>query len=607
MKISTDELAGHVAKARSRGWLPVIAKAEARHKLPAGLLLAVASRETNMEDICGDGGHGRGLFQIDDRFHGDWLAGHGAPGTGTTPRLADAAEFAAAMFASNLSFGRQKGVGGKDLMKYACSAYNAGAGGALEGFRGGDSDRKTAGGDYGRDVLDRLAAIQSRNGGGRSLQMSGGAEPLQQGAKGKNVARFKRDLQAWFDREAPGVWATFKIKPGPLYGASVVKAVREFQLRNALTVDGEAGPETLAVLASAAAPEPATEKQKKAAAATTTATKGILKRGDRGPAVTLLKRDLQAWFDRAAPGAWDAFSVTGGPGFGPGLDRAVRNFQQRNGLLVDGEVGKETLNAIHGAKPSKTPLPGPREDFPDLELDSPKKVGSTGVKVRLIQGWLSLHGFKVVVDGGYGKATARQVRAFQTAKSLPVTGVVDKATWAKLVHPMRVALSPIAPNKSLGQMIAAYARQHLAQHPQEAGGENSGPWVRLYTNGQEGKDFPWCAGFATFILEQASTALHSEMLFPKTLACDSMQAGAGARLLSQPTPSQRVRITPGSFFLRPNSSGKGPKYAHTGIVVQADADTFKSIEGNTNDEGSAEGFEVCARVHGYQGLDFIII
>jgi hypothetical protein len=27
-------------------------------------------------------------------------------------------------------------------------------------------------------------------------------------------------------------------------------------------------------------------------------------------------------------------------------------------------------------------------------------------------------------------------------------------------------------------------------------------------------------------------------------------------------------------------------------------DTFKSIEGNTNDEASAEGFEVCARVHG---------
>jgi hypothetical protein len=42
-------------------------------------------------------------------------------------------------------------------------------------------------------------------------------------------------------------------------------------------------------------------------------------------------------------------------------------------------------------------------------------------------------------------------------------------------------------------------------------------------------------------------------------------------------------------------------------VVKAETDTFKSIEGNTNDEGSSEGFEVCARVHAYRGLDFIII
>jgi hypothetical protein len=77
--------------------------------------------------------------------------------------------------------------------------------------------------------------------------------------------------------------------------------------------------------------------------------------------------------------------------------------------------------------------------------------------------------------------------------------------------------------------------------------------------------------------------------------------------LPQPKPSQRKRITPGSFFLRPNPPGSKLRYAHTGIVVKAETDTFKSIEGNTNDEGSSEGFEVCARVHAYRGLDFIIV
>src|SRR5689334_25337211 len=110
MKITADQLAQQVALARSRGWLPHIARAEKRHKLPAGCLLAIASRETNMQDICGDGGHGRGLFQIDDRFHGNWLSQHGAPGAGTTPRIRDAAEFAAAMLAENVAFAQQKGV-----------------------------------------------------------------------------------------------------------------------------------------------------------------------------------------------------------------------------------------------------------------------------------------------------------------------------------------------------------------------------------------------------------------------------------------------------------------------------------------------------------------
>ena len=172
MNIRADQLAQQVSSARARGWAPIMRKAEKRHDLPAGLLLALASRETDMEDVVGDKGHGRGLFQIDDRFHTDWLAAHGAPGQGTTPRVADAADFAASMLASNLAFAAQNGIPASDQLRFACSAYNAGAGGALEGQQSGDCDRKTTGADYGRDVLERLGAIKPRK-GGRSLQVSG--------------------------------------------------------------------------------------------------------------------------------------------------------------------------------------------------------------------------------------------------------------------------------------------------------------------------------------------------------------------------------------------------------------------------------------------------
>jgi peptidoglycan hydrolase-like protein with peptidoglycan-binding domain len=333
----------------------------------------------------------------------------------------------------------------------------------------------------------------------------------------------------------------------------------------------------------------------------------ILRRGSRGQDVVRLKRNLRAWFERVSPGAWQTFRVQPGPGFGAALTAAVRDFQQRNGLLVDGEVGPETRGALGGSLPQRSPVAGHVPALPDLELGAPKKPGSSGEKVRLIQGWLCLHGFRLVVDGDYGDATARQVRAFQTSNGLPATGVVDDETYAKLVRPMVAALAPIAPVGPLGSLVVAYARQHLVQHPQEVGGENCGPWVRLYTQGREGQGSPWCAGFATFVLEQACRTAGVPSPLTRTLACDDLQACAGERFLSQPAPSLRKRITPGSFFLRPNPPGARPRYAHTGIVVQAETDTFGSIEGNTNDDGSAEGFEVCARVHGYRGLDFVVI
>ena len=508
MKINPDELKRQVGVARTRGWTPILKQAERRHKLPAGLLIAIASRETDMNDIVGDNGHGRGLFQIDDRAHGDWLSQHGAKGAGTKPPVADAAAFAAALLESNRSFGQKNGIAPKDLLKFACSAYNAGAGGALSGVQSGDSDARTTGGDYGRDVLERLAAIQGDKGG--ASQPSGD---------------------------------------------------------------------------------------------------GILRKGDRGATVTRLKRDLQTWFDKNVPAVWETFKVAPGPVFGIALDRAVRDFQQRNGLTIDGEVGEQTLGTLGkgGKGGSRAPARGPMPDFADLKLDAPKKRGSKGGRVKLVQAWLCLHDFKVVVDGDFGAATASQVRNFQAKRKLPVTGVVDEATYNALIQPIVAALAPLSGRRTLGPLVVAYARQHLKQHPFEVGGQNAGPWVRLYTDGQEGSAFPWCAGFATFCLKQASDSRGQPTPIGRTLACDEMARQAGERLLSQPKPSQRKRIKPGSFFLKLATHGEPFKYAHTGIVVRAGDETFASIEGNTNDEGSAEGFEVCARTRGYAGMDFILI
>lgn len=65
----------------------------------------------------------------------------------------------------------------------------------------------------------------------------------------------------------------------------------------------------------------------------------------------------------------------------------------------------------------------------------------------------------------------------------------------------------------------------------------------------------------------------------------------------------RGPIPPGSAFLVRRAASD---WTHLGIVVSSGPDAFDSIEGNTNDDGSREGFEACARTRGYADKDFIV-
>lgn len=97
---------------------PQIEAAAKRHGLDPRLLAAVAAQETggpgtnSGRNIVGDGGHGHGIFQIDDRYH---------PFARSSAAMDPAAnaDYAAGMISDNL-----KRYGGN--IRAALSAYNAG-------------------------------------------------------------------------------------------------------------------------------------------------------------------------------------------------------------------------------------------------------------------------------------------------------------------------------------------------------------------------------------------------------------------------------------------------------------------------------------------------
>jgi hypothetical protein len=156
-----DELQVQLDRARTTGVAAACYKEERRIHLPRSVLLAIASRETGCEDVIGDGGHGRGVFQIDDRFHYDWLVTHGAAEPGRTPPLRAAARLAALLVAQGLGIARNHGLKGDDAVRFAAASYNAGVGGALVGLRRGDPDLETTGGDYGADVISRMHSFRA--------------------------------------------------------------------------------------------------------------------------------------------------------------------------------------------------------------------------------------------------------------------------------------------------------------------------------------------------------------------------------------------------------------------------------------------------------------
>ena len=261
------------------------------------------------------------------------------------------------------------------------------------------------------------------------------------------------------------------------------------------------------------------------------------------------------------------------------------------------------LTAV-GATPFTAPLATPLPREATYQGDIAR--GSPTPRVRLVQEWLSLHGIRTSVDGEYGGATSEAVKLFQQRGGLPATGVVDRATFDRLVAPMLAALQTIAPapGATLGAMTVAYARQHLAQKPREVGGENMGPWVRLYMDGNQGKEWLWCAGFATFCQRQAAATLGVPVPVARTFSCDELAGHAKrAACFVAGCPDFRA-ITAGSLFLVRKTADD---WQHVGIVSSAERDAFHTIEGNSNDEGSREGFEACERVRAYDGKDFVIV
>ncbi len=128
----------------------------------------------------------------------------------------------------------------------------------------------------------------------------------------------------------------------------------------------------------------------------------------------------------------------------------------------------------------------------------------------------------------------------------------------------------------------------------EIGNTNSGKEVDQYLKsvGLPG-GYSWCMAFVYWCYQSAATALNVKNPLVKTAGVinEWNTIDENNKVAPADAIANNQLITPGSIFIVDHGGGKG----HTGMVERIYGGFINTIEGNTNDDGSREGFEVCRR------------
>ena len=290
-------------------------------------------------------------------------------------------------------------------------------------------------------TTDSIAAIPSSYPG----------SPLRRGSTGTNV----RILQKQLSRIAKDYPSFGKPTVNGTFDEATENSVKKFQKQFSLTADGIVGRATWNKISYIyVSVKDLAELTSEGETAEGTQSAGgwpgtVLRRGATGSRV----EQVQFWLSDLAQFDSSLVSVTVDGSYGAATERAVRAFQQKQGLTADGAVGQATWNALYSAwVDAQSDLGGTA--WPGTAL----RRGATGMEVRLVQFWLRLAAGNysalrtVTVDGSYGAATVSAVEAFQSLFGLTADGVVGRSTWNKLKEvALAVANKIVAANTAPGQ------------------------------------------------------------------------------------------------------------------------------------------------------------
>jgi peptidoglycan hydrolase-like protein with peptidoglycan-binding domain len=198
---------------------------------------------------------------------------------------------------------------------------------------------------------------------------------------------------------------------------------------------GPFGVDVVSAATETSTPPPSTSTGSKSSTKTSSSSKlsTTLKLGSRGSAVKTLQTYLNT----------EGYNLKVDGSFGKLTLAAVKDYQGKNALEVDGKVGPKTRAKINAAIVAATPVPV-------VTL----KLGSKGDAVKTLQTTLNSKGYKLAVDGSFGKLTLAAVKDYQGKNGLVVDGRVGPKTREKL-YPTTTPTTPTTPDTDVPEVVTS--------------------------------------------------------------------------------------------------------------------------------------------------------
>lgn len=226
------------------------------------------------------------------------------------------------------------------------------------------------------------------------------------------------------------------------------------------------------------------------------------------------------------------------------------------------------------------------------------KIGeSDALIVSAIIAQLAKFGYSATPPSvAYDKGLASLVKLFQSqqvdaaGRPLVVDGTVGPLTWDALFGPPAAA-APAAASIADAALLKAIAEINVMESPV---GSNDGPRVRqfLASVGLPPGNF-WCMAFVHWCFQEAAKDAGIVNPFPKTGGClnawNLVKRGSPKRIVSAAAAiANPALVKPGFVFILDHGGGFG----HTGFVRDTTGGALRTMEGNSNPNGSRNGIGV---------------